>query len=92
MLASPITIEQQPDLGAVSERLKALFPEGIRRVMLVTPPDSEAANFREDTAKRLRYPNYPPYGLAVIAQKLRAIGVEVRITNLNHEVLKQCHQ
>src|SRR3990167_8723127 len=70
--------------------LERLFPEGIRRVLLVTPPDSEATNCRVDTAKRLRYPNYPPYGLAVIARKLRDIGVEARITNLNHEVLKRC--
>src|SRR3990167_4506652 len=70
--------------------LERLFPEGIRRVLLVTPPDSEASNFRVDTAKRLRYPNYPPYGLAVIAQKLRDIGIKVKITNLNHEILKCC--
>lgn len=46
--------------------------------------------FQYTTAKRLRYPNYPAYGLAVIAQRLRAIGTEVRISNLNHEVLKGC--
>jgi radical SAM superfamily enzyme YgiQ (UPF0313 family) len=71
--------------------LKGFFPQGkIQRVLLVTPPDADASNFQFSTAKRGRYPNYPAYGLAVIAEKLREIGIEVAITNLNHEVLKQC--
>lgn len=82
---SAVAIEVQRPL-----RLDRMFPDGIQRVLLVTPPDSEKAHFREDTARRLRYPNYPPYGLAVIAQRLRGIGIDVRILNLNHEVLKAC--
>lgn len=84
------TVEFQRPAGDVSSCLKDMFPAGIKRVLLVTPPDSEKEQFREDTARRLRYPNYPPYGLAVIAQRLRSIGVEVKILNLNHEVLKAC--
>lgn len=65
------------------------FPRGrIERVLLVTPPDGEAELFRIQTAKRRRYPNYPPYGQAVLATNLRKIGVEPQILNLNHEVLK----
>ncbi len=82
---------KQREIPEVEVCLDRLFPaRSIRRILLVTPPDAEAGTFRYDTARRLRYPNYPPYGLAVIAQKLRSIGIEVRITNLNHEVLKQC--
>lgn len=67
------------------------FPgRNIKRVLLVTPPDAEAEYFRYDTARRRRYPNYPPYGLAVLAKKLQSINVEVRITNLNHVVLREC--
>ncbi len=77
----------------VDASLDRLFPSrSIGRVLLVTPPDAEAGNFRYDTAKRRRYPNYPPYGLAVLAWHLRNIGMVVRIANLNHEVLKQCGQ
>lgn len=90
MQTQAIEFQAPPKPDAIERFLDGLFPQGIRRVLLVTPPDSEAAHFREDTAKRLRYPNYPPYGLAVIAQKLRDVGVEVRICNLNHEVLKRC--
>ena len=60
--------------------------------MLVNPPDADASLFRYDTAKRGRYSNYPPYGLAVIAQQLRSIGVSVSISNLNNEVLKACYE
>ncbi len=76
--------------GDVAEALKRIIDGRIDRVLLVTPPDAEAEHFRTDTARRLRYPNYPPYGLAVIAQKLRDAGIDVRILNLNHEVLKAC--
>ncbi|MCM0018643.1 MAG: radical SAM protein [Tagaea sp.] len=60
----------------------------IRTVLLVNPPDGTAELFRIETAMRRRYPNYPPYGLGIIAQNLREVGIEVAIVNLNHEVLK----
>jgi radical SAM superfamily enzyme YgiQ (UPF0313 family) len=78
---------------AVAERLiSEWFPDRrIRRVLLVTPPDAESELFRLPTARRRRYPNYPPYGLGVIATHLRGIGIEPRVLNLNHEVLKAAH-
>lgn len=74
------------------ERLRCLmlsdyFPRGIRRVLLVQPPDCDASMFDVETARRGRYSNYPPYGLMVLAANLRQIGVEVRIVNLNDVVL-----
>jgi radical SAM superfamily enzyme YgiQ (UPF0313 family) len=75
------------------EFLTRAFPEGqIRRVLLVTPPDGTAELFRTATARRRRYPNYPEYGPGVIAQHLRSVGVEVRLINLNHLVLKTCFE
>ncbi|MBN2752119.1 MAG: radical SAM protein [Rhodospirillaceae bacterium] len=68
--------------------LNQCFPKGrIDRVLLVNPPDGTDALFRLPTAKRRRYPNYPPYGLGVLAQHLRKIGKDVHILNLNHEIL-----
>jgi len=57
-------------------------------VLLVNPPDGTSELFRIDTAKRRRYANYPPYGLGLIAQNLREVGVQVALVNLNHIVLK----
>jgi radical SAM superfamily enzyme YgiQ (UPF0313 family) len=68
------------------------FPLGISRVLLVNPPDADSELFRVETARRGRYTNYPPYGLAALAQNLRAIGVDVHILNLNHLVLKAARQ
>lgn len=64
----------------------------IERVLLVTPPDGNSELFRMATARRRRYTNYPPYGLGVIAQHLRAVGVEPRMINLNHEVLRAARE
>jgi radical SAM superfamily enzyme YgiQ (UPF0313 family) len=62
------------------------------RVLLVTPPDATAEIFDPAVARRGTYSNFPPYGLAVLAQHLRADGLEVEILNLNHAVLKSCHE
>jgi len=68
-----------------------LFPRRrVDRVLLINPPDGPASLFRYATGRRRRYPNYPPYGLGVLAQHLRAIDVEPALLNLNHEVLKAC--
>jgi radical SAM superfamily enzyme YgiQ (UPF0313 family) len=69
------------------------FPDGrLERVLLVTPPDADAHIFQFATARRGRYTNYPPYGLAVLGRHLEIAGVRSSICNLNHEVLRACHQ
>lgn len=81
-----------PDRAAVEALLNAHFPNRtMDRVLLVNPPDADAGLFRFDTALRCRYTNYPPYGLMVLAANLEAIGVEVKISNLNHAVLTASH-
>jgi len=80
-----------PHAQETESLLNRLFPRReIRKVLLVNPPDVHASMFQYDTAKRRRYANYPPYGLAVLAQHLRQIDMEVRILNLHYEILKQC--
>jgi len=89
----PAGIEQEVDVlfrhdSKVDALLDDWFPRRtIERVLLVTPPDAESELFRRATVKRGRYPNYPPYGLGVLATHLRSIGIEPRIINLNHEIL-----
>ena len=63
----------------------------IQRVLLLNPPDVDSSLFDYDTAKRGRSNNYPSYGLGVLARHLLNNGYEVRILNLNHEVLKFIH-
>lgn len=71
--------------------LDSVFPtREIKRVLLVNPPDADASLFQFATAARGRYTNYPAYGLAVLAEQLRGHSIDVRICNLNHEVLRTC--
>jgi len=68
--------------------LRRKFPRGrIDRVLLIHPPDGDGRLFSVATAKRGRYHNYPPYGHVVLGEHLRRAGVDVRILNLNHEML-----
>ena len=78
------------DLTGAKALLDELFADGIRRLLLVNPPDADAGLFRVDTALRGRYSNYPPMGLMNIAAHARGLGVEVKICNLNNEILKAC--
>ena len=38
-----------------------------------------------------RYANYPAYGIGMLASHLTDDGIDVKILNLNHVVLKSCH-
>lgn len=84
--------ETPPEEQAARE-LRRLFPaRRVARVLLLNPPDADAELFRFDTARRGRYTNYPPYGLISLAAHLQDEGVEVRVLNLNHVVLKACFE
>ena len=72
--------------------IKRKFPNKIKKILLITPPDGTEDLFQIGTAKRRRYPNYPAYGLGLLAQNLRNIGIEVSMINLNHEVLKSANE
>lgn len=67
------------------------FPaRAIERVLFVVPPDGDAGNFNYNTCKLGRYPNFPPYGVGILAARLRREGIGVDVLNLNHAVLKAC--
>ena len=59
----------------------------IKRVLFVVPPDGDEDSFNVETCRLGRYPNFPPYGIGILATKLRAMDIEVRILNLNNEIL-----
>ena len=83
----------EDSIALAESALKKIFnTKGIKKVLLVTPPDVNESLFDYATTKRGRSNNYPPYGLGVIAQHLLENNIDVRICNLNHEVLKQCSQ
>ena len=75
----------------IETELTRVFPtRTIRRVLFIAPPDGDANNFSYETCKLGRYPNFPPYGVGVIASRLRGEGIAVDILNLNNALLKAC--
>lgn len=90
--AISLPVDGEADAAALREverLVREQFPGGrLDRVLLVNPPDVDASLFRFDAAQRHVCPNYPPYGLTVLAAQLRKRAVAVRIVNLNHEVLR----
>ena len=85
--------ETSTSTQAAADAIRTLFAgKRIERVLLVTPPDADAELFRLETAKRGRYTNYPPYGLLVLAARLQTQGIDVRVCNLNDEILQQCQR
>jgi radical SAM superfamily enzyme YgiQ (UPF0313 family) len=67
---------------------KSLFPNGLRRILLVQPPDVDGETINFETIKLGRFSNFPPYGLGILATKLRGRGLEVDILNLQNFVLR----
>jgi len=62
------------------------------RILLINPPDVDSSLFDYETAKRGRANNYPAYGLGVLARHLINHHFDVRILNLNHELLKVVYE
>jgi hypothetical protein len=75
----------------IQAALSRAFPRRtISRVLFVAPPDGNVSNFNYETCKLGRYPNFPPYGVGVLASNLRRDGIQVDLVNLNNAVLKAC--
>ena len=69
------------------ELYKLFNSKPIRKILLISPPDVPEELFSWETCQRGRYSNYPPYGLLTLSARLKSIGIEVQIINLNNEVL-----
>ncbi len=61
----------------------------IKRVLFIVPPDGDEDSFNYETCRLGRYPNFPPYGLGVLAANIRKDGVQVEVLNLNNLVLRR---
>ena len=88
------SVEIEVDLETqIEEEFTRLFPtRKIQRVLLIAPPDVDGRLSSYDSAKRGRCYNYPMYGAGVVATWLRNSGIDVQLLNLNHEILKACHE
>jgi len=85
--------EENAQAASIESHLTRIFPKrSIQRVLFVTPPDGDAQNFNYSTCKLGRYPNFPSYGVGILAARLRGEGISVDILNLNNAVLRTCRR
>jgi radical SAM superfamily enzyme YgiQ (UPF0313 family) len=77
---------------AIYDRLIRLLPNGCKRVLLVTPPESPEKDFNRDLVLSRRYPCFPPYGPGILARNLEHRGYQGALLDLNFHVLKQGHE
>ena len=76
------------NISSISSIKKIYEGHKIKKILLIQPPDTNAASFNYAAGKRVRLYNYPPYGLGLLATQIRKLGLEVDILNLNFETIK----
>ena len=84
---------ERENLAFLDSLISTLWRGGeISKVLLINPPDGDKSLFREGTALRKRYSNYPPYGNLCLASHLIKAGIAVEVLNLNDVILKACRK
>jgi radical SAM superfamily enzyme YgiQ (UPF0313 family) len=86
-LATPEGVRQ-----AIADKLRALFPRGVQRVLLINPLPFPAAHFSAAQAKNRRYYAWPPYGIAVLRRELGSRGYQVKLVDHNYDILSFAHR
>jgi len=77
-------------LSEAKKSFKKEFPNGIKKVLFISPPDIHAESFYYHIAKSNRYLNYPTYGFGLLASICISLGIEAKIINLQSAVLESC--
>ena len=78
-------------LAEYCRRLRAQYPIDERegRILFVQIPQVILGSFNREIALRRAYYAFPPTGLQYLCEAIRHRGVEVRILDLNYELLKR---
>ena len=71
----------------VDQELKKKFKHQIKKILLISPPQFQTSFIDLDILKNKRYFNYPPYGLGLLRKSLVEKGYDVKILDLNFELL-----
>ncbi|MBF0444442.1 MAG: B12-binding domain-containing radical SAM protein [Magnetococcales bacterium] len=78
-------------LYALCDSLKKQFSIS-PKLLLVQTPQIDFKTFDPKIAKKKGYYNYPPTGLQYLYESIKSLDIEVRILNLNMEILRRCHE
>ena len=71
----------------VDEELKKVIKKEKKKILLINPPQFQTSFIDLEILKNKRYFNYPPYGLGLLRKSLVEKGYEVKILDLNFELL-----
>ncbi len=71
-----------------AERVKNTCNSTIKKVLLINPPGMSELDFDPSLAFSKRYWCYPPYGIAILCERLKESGFECNILDLNFSFLK----
>ena len=71
----------------VDLELKKIVKNKIKKILLISPPQFQTSFIDLEILKNKRYFNYPPYGLGLLRKSLIDKGCEVKILDLNFELL-----
>ena len=71
----------------VDKELKKKFKHQIKKILLISPPQFQTSFIDLEILKNKRYFNYPPYGLGLLRKSLVKKGYDVKILDLNFELL-----
>ena len=78
-------------LQTYRSELREKFPPN-NQVLLIQIPQTILQSFNADVARKRGYYAFPPTGLQYLYQSLKNRGLDVRIFDLNLELLKRVHQ
>ncbi len=82
-MKEPTVIKKMEAIQKITDKFKAVFPNGCQRILLIEPPNVPEEDYSIDVAWDNRYPVYPPMGLAILKTDLKNRGYEVEILDLN---------
>ena len=77
--------------SAIIDKIHKVFNKPCKRILLINPPHFPDELLDAKIVKNSRYYNYPPYGLGLLGQNLKARGYEHGHLDLNLELLRYIH-
>lgn len=72
-------------------RIKTLFPDGCRKILLVAPVVASPKFLNKKLIKARRFANFPPYGCGILARQIKSRGYQASIIDLNYHVLQSLY-
>ncbi|MCI0415655.1 B12-binding domain-containing radical SAM protein [bacterium] len=81
------------DLLKMRSKLNSVFDHPLyKKILLIHCPQISEQDFLWENARLKRYPNFPPYGPAILVTSLEEHGYSTDLCDLGHEVIGHAHR